>query len=134
MGAFGGFVAAFWTQIIHPRLNKKRTEDALGLTGGVLLPSFFGGVVVTPILYAIYYDTGRTTLTGQFNTREYIRYQYIYYFITVGAAIVGGIFAGIFSLCSRGLENDFTIRKMFSPDYGLCNEYEGRNHDVARRS
>lgn len=116
-------MAAFWTQIIHPRLNRKRIEDALSLTGGVLLPSFFGGVVVTPILYAIYYDTSRTTLTGQFNTREYIRYQYIFYFITVGAAIFAGIFAGIFSLCSRGLENDFTIRKIFSPDYGLCNEY-----------
>ena len=86
------------------------------------MPSFFGGIVVAPVLYAIYYDTQRTTLTGAFNTREYVRYQYIYYFITVGSAVVCGIIAGLFSFCSRTLEGDFTIRKMFSPDYGLCND------------
>jgi hypothetical protein len=112
-----------WTQVIHPKLNNKKIEDALSLIGGVLLPSFFGGIVATPALYAIYNDTARGTTTGLFSTREYVRYQYIFYFITVGAAIVCGIVAGIFSLCTRGLENDFTIRKMFSPDYGLCNLY-----------
>jgi hypothetical protein len=24
VGAFGGFLAALWTQVIHPRINKKR--------------------------------------------------------------------------------------------------------------
>lgn len=69
VGAFGGLVAALWTQVIHPRLNTNKIYDSLSLTGGVLLPSFFGGVVVTPILYAIYYDKSLTTLTGTFNTR-----------------------------------------------------------------
>ena len=115
-------MAALWTQVFHPMINRKKIEDAISLIGGVLLPSFFGGVVVAPVLYAIYYDTQRVTLTGTFNTRDYVRYQYIFYFITVGAAIVCGILAGLFSLCTRRLKNDFTIKKMFSPDYGLCND------------
>lgn len=120
VGAFGGILAAFWTQIIHPRLNRKKIEDALSLVGGVLLPSLFGGIVVAPILYRIYVDNARTTLAGTFTTAEYIRYTFIYYFITVGAAIVCAIIAGLFSFCTRSLNSDFTIRKMFSPDYGLC--------------
>ncbi len=50
-----------------------------------------------------------------------MRYQYIFYFITVGSAIVCAILSGLFSLCSRGSENDFTFKKIFSPDFGLCN-------------
>jgi hypothetical protein len=121
VGVFGGFVAALWTQIFHPMINRKKIEDAVSLVGGVLIPSFFGGIVVAPILYAIYYDTARVTLTGVFSTRDYVRYQYVFYFITVGSAAVCAVLAGLFSFCSRNLENDFTIRKMFSPDYGLCN-------------
>jgi hypothetical protein len=121
VGAFGGLVAALWTQVFHPMINSKKIEDALSLIGGVLLPSLFGGVAAAPAIYAIYYDTARVTTTGLMNTRDYVRYQFIFYFITVGAAIVCGIFTGIFSFCSRTLENDFTMKKMFSPDFGLCN-------------
>jgi hypothetical protein len=50
-------------------INRSKISDAVSLVGGVLWPSFFGGIVVTPILYAIYYDNRRVTLTGAFNTR-----------------------------------------------------------------
>lgn len=125
VGAFGGLVAALWTQVFHPKINSKKIEDAISLIGGVLLPSLFGGVVAAPALYAIYYDTARVTTSGLMATRDYVRYQFIFYFITVGAAIVCGIFAGIFSFCSRSLENDFTNNKMFSLDFGLCNNPTG---------
>lgn len=93
----------------------------MSLIGSVLIPSFFGGIVVTPVLYRIYIDLGKSTLTGVFVSEDYIRYQYIFYFITVGSAVFCGIFAGLFSFCTKTIQNDFTIRKMFSPDYGLCN-------------
>jgi len=121
VGAFGGILAAFWTQVLHPRFNKGRFEDAMSLIGGVTLPSFFGGIVVTPILYRIYVNTGRTTLTGVFSSDDFLRYNYVYYFITVGSALVAALIAGMFALCTKKREDDFTIRKIFSPDYGLCN-------------
>jgi hypothetical protein len=91
------------------------------LIGGVTLPSLFGGIVVTPILYRIYIDTERTTMTGVFTSDDYIRYQFVYYFITVGSALVAALLAGVFALCTNKKDGDFTTMKFFSPDYGLCN-------------
>jgi hypothetical protein len=123
VGAFGGLLAAFWTQIVHPRLNSGKIDDLLSLIGGVLLPSFFGGIVVTPILYRIYINNNMNTVAGlgAVNDMSYINHQYEYYFITAGTAALAGIIAGLFAMCSRNMNDDFTIHKIFSPDYGLCN-------------
>lgn len=63
IGAFGGLLAAFWMEIIHPKFNKSSVKDAIGLIGGILIPSFFGGVVVTPVLYRIYKDNQYDRIT-----------------------------------------------------------------------
>lgn len=64
VGAFGGFITAFWIQVLHPKLNKASIKDALGLIGSVLLPSLFGGIVFTPVLLRIYIDNGWKTQQG----------------------------------------------------------------------
>lgn len=69
---------------------------------------------------------GKGTLAGFLTNFEIIGNQYAFYFITVGAAIVCGILAGIFSFCTRSVTNDFRTTKMFSPDYGLCNNPTGK--------
>ena len=66
-----------------------------------MIPSLLGGVLVTPVYYKIIIGLDYRVLTGSLNDYEYIRYNYIYYFITVGAGLVAGIIAGIFSCCSK---------------------------------
>ena len=101
------------------------------MIGGVLIPSFLGGVLVTPVFYKIIMARGDTLLTGSLNDYEYIRYNYIYYFITVGSGLVAAIIAGIFSCCSKDNEHDYQNLKMFSPDFGLCSNpnSEGMHYD-----
>lgn len=65
-------------------------------------------------------------MIGQLTNSDIIGNQYAFYFISVGAAIVCGVIAGLFSLCTRSMENDFTTHKMFSPNYGLCNNPVGK--------
>jgi hypothetical protein len=121
IGAFGGLVTGVYMQLVHPKINRKSIKDALGLIGAVLIPSFLGGVVVTPVVYRVYIDRDFERITGIINDDEAIRFNYIYYFITVGAGITGGLFAGLFALCSNDHEYDFEFRKLFKADFGLCN-------------
>ncbi len=58
---------------------------------------------MAPIFEKIYYDNGWSLLTagGPITNTDTIKYQIIYYFITIGAAFVGGLIAGIIALISR---------------------------------
>lgn len=95
-------------------------KDSFGLIGAVLIPSFVGATIVTPIIYRAYLDNSWDRPSGKITDADVIRFNFIYYFITVGAAAFAGLIAGLFSFLTKGGDN-FKFKKMFSTDYGLCN-------------
>lgn len=77
--------------------------DSLGLVGAVFFSSIFGAIVMSPIFYRIYIDNGWTEYSLGTPVTDYnvIRFQIIYYFTTMGAALVAGVLAGIIAWIAR---------------------------------
>lgn len=48
-----------------------------------------------------------------------MRFQIVYYFITIGTAFVAGLIAGVIALISREQYNDYKFEKVFDTDFGL---------------
>lgn len=76
---------------------------SLGLIGAIFFSSLFGAIVMSPIFYRIYIDNGWIILSIGTAVTDYniIRFQIIYYFTTVGAALVAGVIAGIIAWIAR---------------------------------
>jgi len=54
IGIAAGFISGLWLRVIHPKVNTNNRSDQLGLIGPVLINSFIGCLVVSPLLFAAY--------------------------------------------------------------------------------
>jgi hypothetical protein len=128
IGAFSGFVSGFWLRVIHPRLNRNRSVDHLGILGPVLVNSILGGLVLAPSMYQSYINlnTVSTPLNlVKIGDTALLYYQLAYIGIAAGTAIVTGLIVGFLSLPFRTVENDYHFSKMVSTDFGLYKEEDG---------
>lgn len=58
IGAFSGFISGFYLKKLHPRLNKNKAIDHLGMFGPILICSIIGGLVLSPAMYKVYMSLG----------------------------------------------------------------------------
>jgi hypothetical protein len=127
IGCFSGFVSGFWLQVINPKLNRKHSNDNLGIFGPILTCSIFGAWVLAPILNQIYYSIGSNLLElgGVITNIELLSYQLSTLGISAGVAMISGIISGFLSYLFRTSENDFQLNKLVSNDYGIFRHEEG---------
>jgi hypothetical protein len=88
--------------VIHPRINRNKTYDSLGLFGPILINALIGSFAIAPILIAAYSQVGapvgfQTLIYDQLQANR----QLIYLGISAGTAFVFGLFAGLIVKCIR---------------------------------
>jgi uncharacterized transporter YbjL len=99
IGAISGLISGFWLQVIHPRLNRNRAIDHLGIFGPILLCSVLGGLVLAPAMYKAFMSKGINTnaLGAQVTDSAIMSYQLVNIGIAAAVAAFFGLIAGLLS-------------------------------------
>lgn len=121
IGGVAGLLSGFYLQVLHPRLNKKRSVDHLGIFGPILICSVLGGALVSPVTYKAFMSLGinTSTLGNQITDSNLMAYQLIYIGISALAGSGSGLLAALISYRIRDSDSDFDVDKLVSSDYGI---------------
>lgn len=102
IGAVASFICGIYMRTLHLKINKEFTYDALGLFGPFLIASFLGSFVVTPSVLSYYLNLKVIVPTmGVLVPLNLPGWSLVFTGVTVGSALVSGIFCGLLSICDR---------------------------------
>ena len=108
----------------------------MGLFGSVFVVSVFGGVLITPVIVKVLVNheinPQNLFLRTINNTQdsEAPALELAYCGIAAGTGIVVGLISGLFAICIRHANDDFSDEKLFHVhDYGLNDQHLHRHEE-----
>ncbi len=115
LGLGSGFLSIIYKSKLLPKLNKKKLIDSLGFLGPFFVAPIIGNYVVAPVV--IYCYSSYNILTPQLGSTpidvKSSRYVYIFYVLSSGLGILGGITVSSIFRWFKGNESNFGDRLTF---------------------
>lgn len=128
IGLVSGIFSGIWMTKVHPRINRNKILDSMGMIGPILIVAFIGSFII-PASTIIQYYWKRDSLNLYFRNEQpetdykSAQFSLAYFAVTLGIGLVTGLILGIIARCSKNdKDTDFNDGKFYLDDFGLYEE------------